>query len=244
MNFKQTPLLFTVLLPLLAFSGGKARADAHYAPRERAISVTGTAITRITPDTVVWHVMTTTTNKNLVRAKEQSDSQVQAILATTRKLGLKPDDVQTGFLDVEREYEEGEYGQWGDFKHFRMTRKVTITQRDTSQFDAVLTGLVESADIEVRYTLESSKIQEIQAETRLTAVTSARKKATAMANALDAEIGEVLDIQEHADMGYGLLAANADTWQPSQLGNHDSMGTFAPGSIAVEVSVGVRFELE
>lgn len=243
MKLKRSLLVFSALLCWLPFSSKSAHANPELAPIERHITVTGTAVTRTTPDTVVWHVTLTTTNKNLVRAKDQSDSQVQAILATTRELGLKPDDVQTGFLDVGREYEEGEYGQWGDFKHFRMTRQVTITQRDTSQFDAVLTGLIKSSDMEVRYTLESSQIQEIQATTRLKAVTSAREKATAMANALDAEIGEVMDIYEHADMGYGRLAANS-VLEMGHAGGMDSMGTFAPGSIDVEVSVGVRFELK
>jgi len=245
MKLQSTLFVFSALLCMLGLSSTNAHAHPE-APRDsRYISVTGTALTRTTPDMVVWHVVTTTADKSLVRAKEQSDSQMQAILATTRELGVQPEDVQTGFLDVRKEYEEEEYGQWGDFKEFTVTREVTIKQRDISQYDAVLTGLVKSADMEVRHTLETTKLQEIRAQTRLRAVSSARDKAEAMAGALGAKLGDLHMIMEHQDMIYGSLDANSNVRDITDpFGDSDSASTFAPGSIEVEVSVGVEFGLK
>ena len=240
MKLQSTLFVFSALLCMLGLSSTNAHAHPE-APRDsRYISVTGTALTRTTPDMVVWHVVTTTADKSLVRAKEQSDSQMQAILATTRELGVQPEDVQTGFLDVRKEYE-----QWGDFKEFTVTREVTIKQRDISQYDAVLTGLVKSADMEVRHTLETTKLQEIRAQTRLRAVSSARDKAEAMAGALGAKLGDLHMIMEHQDMIYGSLDANSNVRDITDpFGDSDSASTFAPGSIEVEVSVGVEFGLK
>lgn len=62
----------------------------------------------------------------LVRAKEDSDGQMQANLATARELGVEPDDLQTGYLSVDKEYEYDSYGNVGSFKHFTVTRLKSV----------------------------------------------------------------------------------------------------------------------
>jgi uncharacterized protein len=244
MTSKVAPFLHVLALPLLVFACAATSAVPEYT-RDRTISVTGTAVTRTTPDTVVWHVTTTSAHRDLVRAKEDSDNQMQAILATARELGVAEDDLQTGYLSVDKEYEYDNYGNQGGFKHFAVTRQITLKERDTSKFDAFLTGLVHSADMEVRYTLESSRIHELRAETRLKSVAIAREKADAMAGELGASLGEVLTINEQTDWGYGNMMANNWAWddQGGAAAIDATTGTFAPGSIEVKVSVGTVFEL-
>jgi len=243
MTSKFAPFAHVLALPLLVFACA-ANPVPLESSRDRTISVTGTAVTRTTPDTVVWHVTTTSEHRDLVRAKEDGDTQMQAILATARKLNVAHEDMQTGYLSVEREYEHDSYGNQGAFKHFRVTRQITIKERDTSRFDEFLTGLVRSADMEVRYTLESSRIHELRAETRLKSVAIAREKADAMAGELGATLGEVLTIEEQADRGYGSMMANNWAWDDQGGAAIDTTtGTFAPGSIEVKVSVGTVFEL-
>ena len=236
--------LLSVLLLSLAIFACAASPPAPETSHDRTISVTGTAVTRTTPDIVVWHVTTTSAHKDLVRAKEHSDNQMHAILTTTRELSVADEDLQTGYLNVSKEYEHDNYGNVGAFKHFAVTRQITIKERDTARFDEFLTGLVRSADMEVRYTLESSRIHEIRAETRLKSVGIAREKAAAMAGELGASIGEVLTVNEQVDRGYGSMMANNWSWDDQGGAAIDAAtGTFAPGSIEVRVSVGTVFEL-
>ncbi len=244
MTSKVAPFLHLLALPLLVFACAATSAVPDFT-RERTVSVTGTAITRTTPDTVVWHVTTAAQHRDLVRAKEDSDEQMQAILTTARELGVEPDDLQTGYLSVDKEYEYDSYGNQGAFKHFAVTRQITIKERDTTKFDEFLTGLVRSADMEVRYTLESSRIHELRAETRLKSVAIAREKAEAMAGELGAGLGEVLTITEQVDWGYGNMMANNWSWDDSggAAAIDATTGTFAPGSIEVRVSVGTVFGL-
>ena len=241
MKLSQTHALRSFFLLTLAFICGSSPATADESASLRTISVTGTATTRTTPDTVVWDITTTASHLKLVSAKEQSDKQMQAILSTARKLGVEPNDLQTGFLAVRKEYKEDQYGNWGDFKGFLVTRQITIKERDTSRFDEFLTSLIKSSDMEVHYTLESSRLQEIQADTRLKSVVLAQKKASAMAGALGAEIGEVLTVTEAPQHSYGTISANAGFLDDVGGGG---TGTFAPGSIEVQVTVGVVFELK
>ena len=235
---RPTRFICAVLLPFVVL------ACAPESSRDRTISVVGTAVTRTIPDTVVWHVTTTSAFRDLVRAKEESDKQMQAILTTVRELGVDADDMQTGYLDVSKEYERNSYGSIGELKHFRVTRLITIKERDTARFDMFLTRLIKSADMDVRYTLETSKIHEIRTKTRLEAVAITRTKAEAMAGELGASVGEVLSVVEQGERGYGM--ANRTSWDGLQLESgkiDESTGTFAPGSIEVQVSVGVVFEL-
>lgn len=238
---KQTvqPLLLLTLGWLCAC--GPTPAFAGESVSGRTISVTGTATTRTIPDTVVWEIATTASHAKLVSAKEESDKQMQAILSTARKLGVEPNDLQTGFLEVRKEYKEDQYGNWGDFKGFLVTREITIKERDTSRFDEFLTSLVKSSDMEVHYSLASSRLQEIQAETRLKSVVMAQEKASAMAGALGAEIGEVLTVTESPQHSYGTISANQVVFDEMESGG---TGTFAPGSIEVQVTVGAVFELK
>lgn len=244
MSVRLSTLIYAISLPLLVFACA-ATPGALDSPRERTISVTGTAVTHTVPDIVVWHVTTSSEHRDLTRAKEDSDGEMSAILATARELGVEARDMQTGYLSVGKEYDHDHYGNQGAFKHFRVTRQITIKERDVGQFDAFLTGLIRSAEMEVRYTLESSRIHEIRAETRLKSVALAREKAQAMADELKADIGDILLVEERSLSGYGSMLANNMSWDDGggAAAIDATEGTFAPGSIEVRVSVGTTFEL-
>jgi len=245
MNTKPRHFIFAAFATTLFFACAPLANPQGNGP-DRTISVTGTALTRTIPDTVVWQVHTTSTHLNIVEAKNISDVQMQAILKTVRDLGVEAKDVQTGYLEVRKEYQRDNYGTPAIFKHFRVTRQLTIKERDTSKFDKFLTGLVKSADVEVSYELTTSRLQDIRAETRLKAVTTAKDKAAAMAGALDASLGDVLKIHEKVDHGYGGMSNLANEIQLEKLEDSEEVdeSTFAPGAIGVKVAVDAVFELQ
>lgn len=236
----------TILLSTLVYACASQPMPtlAPGAQPARTVSVSGTATTRVTPDTVMWQVRTTSTDANLVRAKEASDAQMQAILKTARDLGVPGEDLQTGHLEVHKEYERGQYGDRGRFKRFRVARQLTIKQRGTERFDRFLTGLVQSADMDVSYGLTSSKRVTLRAETRLEAVAAARDKASAMAQEVGETLGPVLQLEEKSEPGYGNREMSHNvSLQSIQMDGGGDVGTFAPGTIEVRVSVGAVFAL-
>lgn len=132
------------------------------------------------------------------------------------------------------------------FRHFEVIRTVTLRQRDTSRFDAVLAGLIGAADVEVNYHLESSEYHAQRAKTRLEAVKAAREKATAMTELLGAKLGRVLRIAEPQENwgSYSSFASNAAFAAPRQAEPDEAPGTFAPGAVEIRVSIEVVFEIE
>jgi len=212
----------------------------------RTISVTGTAVMRTMPDTIVWHISTSDFDRDLVSAKESSDRKLKAILGLREELGINKDDLETGHLSIRREYEYDERGHQKAFKHFAVTRSVTVRQREVNRFDEFFSKLVSSAEMEVNVSFESSRLHELRAETRLKALRIAQEKAEAMAKELGAKSGKVIRIDEHRPTGQPFSPmSNAAFVDPGSVPEVDTTGgTFAPGAIEVHVTVYVTFAIE
>ena len=210
----------------------------------RRVSVSGTVETKAAPDQIVWQISLTATDPSLTQAKTRSDEQAKAVVASQEKLGISKGDLQTGLISVNREYERDQRGQRGSFKHFVVSRSITIRERDLKRFDEYLNTLLASTDMEVYMNYESSRIQDIRAEARLKALRAAKEKAAAMAEALGAKLGRVLTINEHSSTEpWRSPASNVNFIQstpPADLATE----TFVPGAISVPVTVYVTFELE
>ena len=112
----------------------------------RTVSVSGTAVTRTVPDIVVWQLTIMELDKSLITAKESSDEQLKTILGLKDELGIQLEDMQTGRLSIRKEYERDRYGNRKEFKHFVVTRSVTIRQRDLKRFDEYLDGLTKGKE--------------------------------------------------------------------------------------------------
>jgi len=210
----------------------------------RRISVSGTVELKTAPDQIVWRISLKETDKDLLAAKKRSDEKIKSVLALQEKLGLAEGDIETGQVRVEREYERDERGERGDFKHFVVNRRVTIRQRDLKRFDEFLDSMISSAEMEVDFSFESSRMDEIRAEARLKAMQVAKEKAEAMAGAVGAKIGRVLTIDEHAQ-GDRSRSYQTNVLSPESRPTVDvASDTFIPGAIPVQVTVFVTFELE
>ncbi len=236
---RQMAFLTAALLTVVV---GTLRAEQS--PPPRSISVSGTAVMKAAPDRIVWHIQLTDFDKDMRKAKQRNDKKIEAVLALRKPLDIGQHDLDTGRLSISREYERGERGQRGAFKHYRVNRSVTIRQTDLKRFDEYLDQLVASSEMEVGFSFESSQIHKLRAETRLKAMAEARKKAADMARVVGAELGKVLAINEHSpNQPYFSPMSNA-SFSRSPPPVDAASDRFVPGAISVQVSVYVTFELE
>lgn len=234
------------LVPALVFLTACC-AFAETAPR--TISVTGTAVMQVPPDAIVWSVTSTDNDKDLLAAKEQSQAKMAAIMAAVEELGVSSEDVQSGRLNTRKEYERDNHGNRAAFKHYAVTRHVTVKQHELARFDEFLEGLVGAGEVEVNVQSTSSKVHEHRWENRLEAMRIAKEKAEAMLETLDANLGRVLTVDEHPrsrDERYASPFSNASnviTWEGQSAEDRVS-GTYAPDAIEVRTTVYVTFEIE
>lgn len=235
------PHTLTALACILALAGSVHGDDDH--DETPYIQVSGTAVTKVTPDVIVWRLTVTDENPDLSVAKAANDGKMARVLQAIDSLDVEPADVQTSHLRFDRVYEHTKHGRKGAFKHYRVVRTITVRQRDLDRFDEFLKDLVAGVDLEAYYTFESSKQEQVRWVTRLNALEIAKKKADDMAKVLDAEVGRPLRIEEQTT-GWG-RAANNFVNRADIAGAADTIaGTLAPGTIDVRVSVNVRFALD
>jgi len=209
----------------------------------RTISVSGTVQTKIAPDQVVWHISLKDTSMNLNEAKSKNDTKANAVLALRDHLGIEPGDLETGQLSIRREYERGQHGNQGEFKHFVVTRSITVRQRDLKRFDQFLDNFVASADMEVNFSFESSEMHKVRADTRLLALKAAQEKARAMAEAVGAKLGPVVTINEHPETSRWQNPMSNSAFIQSVPSADTASERFIPGAINVSLTVYTVFEL-
>ena len=236
---RQLALLWPALLAIVC-----GTLQAEVGPPPRSISVSGTVVMKAAPDQVVWHIQLTDFDKDMRQAKQRNDEKIEAVLALRESLGIGEHGLDTGQLSISREFERGQHGERGAFKHYRVSRSVTIRQTDLKRFDEYLDKLVASSEMEVGFSFESSQIHKLRAETRLKAVAEAKRKAAEMARVAGAELGNVLTINEHSPNQSSLSPMSNSAFTHSPPPVDAGSDRFVPGAISVQVSVYVTFELE
>ncbi len=217
--------------------------EIKLAPRH--VSVTGTSLGRVQPDTVVWQITIRRTDRDLAKAQAACDESVKKVLALRAEMKLKSEDIQTGYLSIQKIYDRDTAGNPTSFRHFEVVRVITVRQRDTNRFDDVLARLIATTDAEVSYQLESSEYHLLRSKTRLEAVKAARDKAAAMTELLGAKLGRVLRIAEPQETWSSYNStSNSVIQSPRPPDVDDASSTFAPGTIEIRVSIEVVFEIE
>lgn len=234
----------TALLSLAVLFTGITFAQAE--EHQRVVQVTGTAVAKVKPDVVVWNIHLTHTDPDLTLARELSEAALEKLLAMRGEFKIDASDVQTQYMRINKIYQRDRSGNQGAFRHYAISRYVTMRQRDLEIFDDVLQKLTAVENIEVSHSLESSSFHDIRRETRLRAVKIAREKAQEMTELLGARLGPVMNINETQNPGYWAASpvSNAMYSMGEPATPDEVQGGFAPGAIEIRVSIDVAFAIE
>jgi uncharacterized protein YggE len=246
MNANRIKLGWAALCVLGCVGLASQEVRAQGGAQGRQVSVTGTVESKTSPDQIVWRITLTDTDPDMRTAKAANDARVKAVMALRETLEIAEGDFETGTVSIHREYERGNHGQRGAFRHFVVNRHVTLRQRDLSRFDEFLDHLVSSTEMEVSFSFESSRMRDVRAEARLAALKAAKEKASAMAEVVGAQLGRVLTIDEHppGDGGRHFAFANNAMHSMTTPSADLASETFVPGAIRVSVTVYATFALE
>src|SRR5712691_3052526 len=68
------------------------------------ITVSGQAEVRVPPDEVVFTLGVESLDKDMLAAKKRTDDSVKEVLAIARRNNLKPEDVQTSYINIQPKY--------------------------------------------------------------------------------------------------------------------------------------------
>ena len=218
----------------------------------RRITVTGASEVRVVPDEVILTVGVETVDMQMNEAKRQNDAIIERVLGLVGEYGVEEKHVQTDFINIEPRYDK--YYERKNFLGYFVRKNVAITLRDLSQFEGLLSALLDAGATHIHgIDFRSTELRQHKDEARALAVRAAGEKAAAMAGELGQEVGQPVLIREERSDWYswygswwgsswaGAMAQNVI--QNAGSGESFTDGALALGQIAINAQVSVTFEL-
>lgn len=219
----------------------------------RTISVDGTAGVEIVPDRCELVLGVETRALPLSAATQENDARVRRVIAFLREIGIPADRIQTDYVSIQPVYEQDDSPKLG---HYEVQKSIVALLSDLGRFDEVLAGAVDRGITHVLdVTFRTSDLRAHRDRARETAAATAREKAGLLAQALGAEVGEVLKVTENI-WGGGFVSRNYEGFRrrrergyfdsKASLGDEagEEGGASAPGRIRIGAQVVVTFALQ
>jgi uncharacterized protein len=213
-------------------------------PRQRLVSVVGTAEINVAPDEVVLSLGVESHDKVLGVAKSQNDARANKVMTLARSAGVEPKDIQTGSLRMGPDYSEEKVPR---LLGYDVSQTIAITLRDLSKYEALMTQLLEAGVNRVDgISFRIAEPRKYRDEARSKAIRAAKEKAVAMATELGQTVGKPWEISEEG--GSGMLnvvtRGNANYASDRDKRSVTEESTVAPGQVTINASVSVSFQLE
>lgn len=181
--------IVALTLPSLAQdTGSPAPTNA-----DRTVTVSGTATIKAKPDEAVVSLGVQTEANTAQAALADNATKMTALIAALMDRGVAKDDIATSYVSIYPTY--GNNGM--DITGYQAVNQIDVTIRDISKVgevidDAVKAGANLSNGITFKLSDENQGVNQALAD----AVANARSKAETLAGAGDAQLGQVVSIQE------------------------------------------------
>lgn len=215
------------LLILAAVVALAAAGSAHAEPRERTISVTGSATAVLEPDVLSIELGVETQASAALAALEQNSRLVSSVFAALRDAGLPDGDVSTGRLSI---YPVYDYGERQVLLGYRVFNQISISTSMLDSAAAIVDGAVGAGANRVdsvSFGLSPERASEARDALTESAVQDARSRADLALEPLGYRVIGVKSVDLDGDRGPAFALADEAR----------SAAIAAPGS---EASVSVR----
>ena len=228
------------LLLLAAASSSQSQNDCT--PRERLISVVGTAEVNVPPDQVILNLGVESRDKALAAAKADNDSRIKKVIALARDSGVDPKDIMTSSVQMQPQYSDEKTPR---LIGYEVSQTIALTVKDLSKYETLMTQLLDAGVNRVdsvNFGLASDR--KYRDEARAKAIRAAKEKAVAMATELGQAVGRPWAVSEEspdqdklANASYGFMGGLSGKAIPEGP-------SIAPGQLTIRASVNVSFELQ
>ncbi len=230
------PVIALALIAATLLSGCSQPAAAAPEPPapERTITVIGRGSASARPDLALANLGVETFADTVGKAVEENNARMTAILARLKELGIADKDVQTSNFSIN--LERRDYEPSGGT--YRVSNMVQVKIRDVKRVGEIIDAVVGAGVNQVwgvSFAMDDQNA--FEAEARAKAMEDARKRAEALADLANVEVGEVLKVDEN--------------WMPMPIfgggagAAGDAMATaISPGEVTVSYQVQVTFAIQ
>lgn len=223
------------------------------------IEVSGKAEISVEPDSATISVDFTKVDKVLDNARKANEEGVAKMLQIAKKYSIPTQDVRTNNISVAMKYistrdrqkpvydEDGDEIGTREFQGYEVSRSVTIKLTKLEQFDALFNEILATQPTEIdSVTFETSRLIELRERAREMAMKAAHEKAKAMTAAIGQTVGKAIKISEVTATDRYLSNFNSNNTMAIErrsVSVSNNLATFSAGSISVEASVNIVFQL-
>ena len=213
--------IVALTLPSLAQDTGSSTPGIA----DRTVTVSGTATINATPDEAVVSLGVQTQANTAQGALSENALKMTALIASLLDKSVAKDDIATTYVSIYPTY--GNSGM--DITGYQAVNQVDVTLRDISKVGEVIDHAVKAgANLSNGITFQLSDENQGVNQALDAAVANARSKAESLAGAGDAQLGQVVTIQESSagypppiyygrDMAAGAVAEASTPIQPPTL---------------------------
>jgi len=189
------------LVSFAYFLGGSRAALAQTTQpdqtNQRTITVSGQGQVQVQPDMAMVTLGVETEADTAADALSQNSEQMQQVISTTVDAGIEEADIQTQGINLFPVYSQGTDTSSPTLTGFRARNVVQITARDLDNLGALLDDIVSAGGNSIDgIQFEVSNRDAVESDARTAAMENAREKATQLAELADAELGQVLTLNE------------------------------------------------
>ncbi|MEO8423226.1 MAG: SIMPL domain-containing protein [Actinomycetota bacterium] len=204
---------------------------------DRTVTVSGTATITAKPDEAVVSLGVQTQANTAQGALSENATKMTALIAKLMEMGVSKDDIATSYVSIYPTY--GNNGM--DITGYQAVNQVDVTLRDISKVGEVIDEAVKAgANLSNGITFQLSDENQGVNQALDDAVANARSKAETLAGAGDAQLGQVVSIQE----GSGGYTPPIYYGREMMAGAMDSASTpIQPPTLETQVSVTVTWSL-
>lgn len=207
------------------------------------VSVSGRGEVQAEPDMATLNISVAALEANLTKAKQVADDRYKSVLRVIKSAGIPDKQVKIVNISMQPQYDwqTGEQRYTGD----RVTRNLSVTVNDLNKIAGLMQALVENKVSTVDSVVTGFQDRrELVKQALALAVQDAKDKAKFLAEQLDRDLGEAIEVNEHNiapisrpqqfDMRGKGMRAEAIAAPPSEMF----------GTKKIEASVNIRFKLD
>jgi uncharacterized protein YggE len=231
-------LLATTLL--LSGCGVSPLAAADSASNE-VITVSGIGYARAEPDKATLSVGVNYADEDIAQAVDQANATIDDITELLLSMGVEAEDIQTTNFSIwgEEQWDQ-ETGQRRPEKLYRVDSNVQITIRQVEDIGKILQEVISAGANNIYgLTFGIADTSALADEARTAALADARRKAEAIANEVDVELGQVISV---VDTSGGPVMPSFEG-AAMGLGGGGGEPPISEGSMLVTVSVQMAYEI-
>ena len=204
------------------------------------VNVSGEGKLKVAPDQASILISIETKGTKAQDVKQENDKKMDAILKFIKKSNIAAEDFQTQriSLNPNYDYEKKKYS-------YLATQSVQILLRDLSKYDVLMEGLVNEGINRIdNVEFKSSKMTQLQSDTRKLAIKDAKAKADDFVSVLGQKVGKAILISDNSQSYqpqprvFAMKALSMDKFESAPR------ETLAIGEIEIVTNVSVSFVLE